>query len=145
MNFLIVLSLFLVSQGGLANGLSSTTRYYLSSGKIFKIPRYKLARVESFKEINSSPTLLEEARNLVEAEHGAERLLYLEHIMKAQEVADILDTELDTNVLTVAQMINHQTKVAELATKEDLESVRDEIIQHQTRRITDKDRFKAFD
>ena len=135
MNFLIILSLFLASHAVLANGLSSTTKYYLRSGKIFKIPRYKEARVESFKEINSSPTLLEEARNLVEAEHGAEKLPYLEHILKAQEVADTLDTELDINVLIVAQMLNHQTTGTELATKEDLEKVGDEVTKEQASRV----------
>ena len=127
MNFLIVLSLFLVSQAVLAKGsLSSTAKYYLSSGKIFKINAFlsKEGRMESLKEINSSPTLTEEARNLVEAEHGAEKLPYLEHMLKAQEVADTLGTDLDINVFTVATIINYQT-----ASKKDAEDARDKVIQ----------------
>ena len=125
MKFLIILSLFLASQVVLANGsLSSATRYYLKSGKILKVPQYKEARVESLKEINSSPTLLEEARNLVEAEHGAESLTLLENILKAQEVADALDIELDANVFAVAQIINYLNKdtnfTTNLTTKQDL-------------------------
>ena len=155
MNFLIVLSLFLMSQAVLAKGsvakvtLSSTAKNHLSSGQMFNIKLYssfdKEWRMKVLREINSSPAFQEEARVLVETEHGAEKLPYLEHILKAQEVADTLDVELDMNVLMIAQMINHQTKGTDLATKEDLENARDEVIRHQTRRITDKDRFKAFD
>ena len=145
MKKLIVLSLFLVSQAVLAKGgFTAQAQHYLKTGEILKLTFVsdlsKEWLMESLREINSSPTLVEEARNLVEAEHGAEKLPYLEHMLKAQEVADTLGIELDIHVLTIAQMINYQT-----ASKKDVEDARDEVIRHQTRSVTDKDRFKAFD
>ena len=133
MRLLVVLSLLLVSRGVVANkSLSPLTKVYLKTGEIFKInlkfQNDKEWRMESLREINKSPSLLEEARNLVEAEHGAEKLPYLEYVLKYQEVADTLGTKPDMKIFTAAYLIKQMAMNSNFATKEDLENVYDEII-----------------
>lgn len=150
MNFLIVLSLFLVSQTVFAKrllnvkkipSLSAVTEHYLRSGQIFKLTFYadisKEWQVESLREINNSPILLEKARFLVEAEHGSEKFPHLEHMLKAQKIADTLDIDLHEMIFANAKMLGidmHAIIFDRASKKEDLESAFDKIMQHLTRR-----------
>ena len=145
MNFLIVLSLFLASQAVVAKGsLSSLTKNYLRKGDLLKLNVTGAWRADVIREINSSPTLLEEARNIVLAEHGEDKLLYFEHILKVQQVADLLGIEdsgeISLKTFTIAYLINHMAMSSNLATKEYLEKESDEVTEEQRSRVL----LKAF-
>ena len=102
-------------------------RHYLESGKIFKLTfRANISKewhAESLREINSSPTYLEEAYEIVETEHGKKKLPYLESMLKAQKVVDTLGVELDIHVFVFVHVINNLTK------GNNIEKMSDRIIQ----------------
>ena len=125
---LTVLSLFLVSQVGMAKiscgfckGLSQITTNSLRSGPIFKLGTSSptdrttktLSQISeislSLREINNASELVKkQARNIVATEHGDHKLYYFDQMLKAQEVADILGVDLDINSVPVALLASQR-------------------------------------
>ena len=140
MKILTVLSLFLVSQAVLAKGsLSSLTKNYLKSGDLLKLNVTGEWRADLLREINNSPTLFKEASNIVVAEHGEDKLPYFKHMLKVQEVADLLGVEdggeISLKTFTIAYLINHLATSSNLVPEEDLEKLVNKVIEEQKGRV----------
>lgn len=117
MKFLLVLGLFLAQQTVFAGGsLSQSTRFLLKSGHIFELElmhagkpvagRYRKFldtrnRLLALSKINSSPALIEEAQNLVEATHGADKVVHLNSLLGLVSTADSLGIELNLSTAPV--------------------------------------------
>lgn len=128
MKFLVILGLLLLQQTLSAKStLSRSTSYLLESGKIFQLELLKAgkepgrharvldtrSRLEALREINSSPELLKEAQSIVKAEHGTEKLNYLDNLLGFERTADSLGVELNLNtalVVLVAWSDRYATK-----------------------------------
>ena len=134
MKFLVILGLLLLQQSLFAKGtLSRSTRYLLESGEIFKLELLKAgiepgnyssvlgtrSRLEALREINSSPELLKEAQSIVKAEHGTEKLNYLDNLLSFELAADSLGVELNLNTALVVLVAWSDR----YATKDDLDEV----------------------
>lgn len=124
MKFLVILGLFLSQQTVFAGGLlSQSTKHLLKSGSIFKLqlPFYGKAapgtvasdQLSALAEINSSPELIEEARSVVEVEHGADMLNSLEELLEFKRVAESLGVELSiaTSLLVAAVILGEDSGI----------------------------------
>ena len=105
-----------VSQLAYAKGqLTRTTRHLLKSGEIFKLelrPSGKTytgsgtqIRLSALSEINSSPSLTEEALGIVATEHGEDTLKRLKRLLKFEDTAASLGVELNLNTAPVVQVV----------------------------------------
>ena len=82
-------------------------KHHLSSGKIFKLLQggnNKKLRIQTLKELNESHSAMEEARYIVREEHGDEGIFYLNQMLKAQKLADLLGVEVDASILILAHL-----------------------------------------
>lgn len=154
MKVLAILGSLLVSQSIFAYGsLTSRTKHLLRTGGLFKLELFFSGkatthtttrdRLDALAEINASPEALQEAQAILLTEYGREtnRIDFLHQMLEYQKLADSLGLELSLNTIPVALMIVGTG----YATKTDLDKLRDEIIRESKRKVTDKDRFSAFD
>ena len=111
MNIVIMLVVLLAQQAVWANGtLTNKTRYLLKTGLLFKLgsPITNFTKIDdigrrtddierrtSLREIYRVSDRVDEARKIVEAEHGAEELKIFNYILKLQEAADSLGVDID--------------------------------------------------
>ena len=136
MNILIMLLVLFAQQAVWANGttLSRSTRHLLKTGLLFNLEKPitntregdATARSIAFMEIYRLSDRVDEAREIVEAEHGVEALDDLNYLLKLQEVADSLDVEID---FKTAMVIRIAMRAKEYVTKDDLVEFRKEITQ----------------
>lgn len=142
MKFLVILGFLLVSQTVLAkSSLSSSIRASLHNSLFFRLDLLfsgsstsktliaaSESRLSKLKEINSSPTLVEEAQSLVLQEHDEETLTVFNSMLGLQQTADKLGIELkpDLDTTTIA-LIQSVYASNDFVTEDDFSKFRDEI------------------
>ena len=122
----------MVSQIVSANAsLSHTTKTLLKTKTLLGIGQLAsgdIQRLAPLKEIIKSPALIEEARKIVEEEHGVEKLTYLNQLLRYQQVADSLGVELKLDEALIIQLAVNSQSVTENLYKEVRRAVRDSTI-----------------
>ena len=115
-----------VAQTARAGGLmSKSTRHVLESGSIFKLDFELLGkahdpyrstlhqndvynenrdRFSALREINNNSALAAEARRIIEAHHGADKLRILDNLLEFDRAAESLDIELNSGTAPTVLM-----------------------------------------
>ena len=124
MNIFIMLVVLLAQQAVWANGtLTHKTRHLLKTGLLFKLektittdvyPREHyvetikqmdaIERRVALREIYLKPNGVNQAREIVETEHGAEELNNFNYMLKLQEEADLLGVDVDLKTAMVIRI-----------------------------------------
>ena len=121
-----MLLVLLAQQAVWANGLTSKTRQLLKTGLLFKLEKPITSSVAEndtrerravLREIYLSSDRVNRAREIVEAEHGVERLNDFNYLLKLQEVADSLVEDVEY----VAKLADSLGVKVERVTKDDVE------------------------